>query len=350
MADKPQGISKITVKGFKSLYDTTAVEIRPLTILAGANSSGKSSIMQPLLLMKQTLESTYTPKVFLLNGPNVRYTSPRQFFHIDKPESELSVELRVENLGTLSTLYSLVDRNEILINATTFAPAPERQIKSEMRELVSTIKLWHDMAHDDIKGQVPQELDKLKQAIQSITTLGDLYYGVGEYRSFLDINIVNQDGILGMEGPPMFYFFPLQVFSNYIQDIIHVPGLRDNPRRNYPYATIEGNFKGTFDDYFASVLADSPLKNNDNIYDDVSENLKFLGLTPYANIRIVYSAAEVELRLKHSSNSEHTINIADVGLGVSQVLPVLVALLVAKEGQLVYLEQPELHLHPRAQV
>ena len=44
------------------------------------------------------------------------------------------------------------------------------------------------------------------------------------------------------------------------------------------------------------------------------------------------------------------VSIADVGFGVSQVLPVLVALIVAKPGQLVYLEQPELHLHPRAQV
>ena len=44
------------------------------------------------------------------------------------------------------------------------------------------------------------------------------------------------------------------------------------------------------------------------------------------------------------------VSIADVGLGVSQVLPVLVALIAAEPGQLVYLEQPELHLHPRAQV
>jgi predicted ATPase len=43
------------------------------------------------------------------------------------------------------------------------------------------------------------------------------------------------------------------------------------------------------------------------------------------------------------------VNIADVGFGVSQVLPVLVALLAARPGQLVYLEEPEIHLHPRAQ-
>ena len=43
------------------------------------------------------------------------------------------------------------------------------------------------------------------------------------------------------------------------------------------------------------------------------------------------------------------VSLADVGFGVSQTLPVLVALLVAEPGQLVYLEQPEIHLHPRAQ-
>ncbi len=43
------------------------------------------------------------------------------------------------------------------------------------------------------------------------------------------------------------------------------------------------------------------------------------------------------------------VNVADVGFGVSQALPVLVALNVAQPGQLVYLEQPEIHLHPRAQ-
>ena len=54
-----EGITRITVKGFKSIADECSIEIRPLTILAGANSSGKSSIMQPILMMKQTLEAPY---------------------------------------------------------------------------------------------------------------------------------------------------------------------------------------------------------------------------------------------------------------------------------------------------
>jgi predicted ATPase len=47
---------------------------------------------------------------------------------------------------------------------------------------------------------------------------------------------------------------------------------------------------------------------------------------------------------------EDRVNIADVGVGVSQTLPVLVALHAAQPDQLVYVEQPETHLHPRAQV
>ncbi|MGI9105730.1 MAG: AAA family ATPase, partial [Pyrinomonadaceae bacterium] len=56
-----KGITKITVAGYKSISREQSIEIRPLTILAGANSSGKSSMMQPLLLLKQTLEASYDP-------------------------------------------------------------------------------------------------------------------------------------------------------------------------------------------------------------------------------------------------------------------------------------------------
>jgi predicted ATPase len=56
-------------------------------------------------------------------------------------------------------------------------------------------------------------------------------------------------------------------------------------------------------------------------------------------------------RLKHKdiSATPEMVNMADVGLGLSQTLPVLVALRVARPGQMVFLEQPEIHLHPLAQ-
>src|SRR5437764_14577866 len=71
-------ITRIDVRGFKSINQEQSIEIRPLTILAGANSSGKSSMMQPLLLLKQTLEASYDPGALLLNGPNVKFTDVDQ--------------------------------------------------------------------------------------------------------------------------------------------------------------------------------------------------------------------------------------------------------------------------------
>lgn len=46
---------KIRLKNFRSFRDTGWVEIRPLTVLVGANSSGKSSFLRFFPLMKQTL-------------------------------------------------------------------------------------------------------------------------------------------------------------------------------------------------------------------------------------------------------------------------------------------------------
>jgi len=73
------GISRICISGFKSISQETAVEVRPLTVLAGPNSSGKSSQMQPLLLLKQTLEAQYDPGSLLIDGAHVKFTSTNQF-------------------------------------------------------------------------------------------------------------------------------------------------------------------------------------------------------------------------------------------------------------------------------
>ena len=72
------GISALAVEGYKSLYRKTEIDLRPLTLLAGANSSGKSSLVQPMLLLKQTLETPYDPGALLLDGPHVRFTSADQ--------------------------------------------------------------------------------------------------------------------------------------------------------------------------------------------------------------------------------------------------------------------------------
>ncbi len=80
-------IAKIRISGFKSHRDDNTLEIRPLTILAGENSGGKSSIIQPLLLMKQTLEAQHDPGVLELNGTCVKVDDARDLFWLGRKDS-----------------------------------------------------------------------------------------------------------------------------------------------------------------------------------------------------------------------------------------------------------------------
>ena len=70
----------LSIAGYKSIFSEQTVKISPLTILAGANSSGKSSFMQPLLLMKQTLEAPFDPGIFWLDGELIKLTNVNQIF------------------------------------------------------------------------------------------------------------------------------------------------------------------------------------------------------------------------------------------------------------------------------
>ncbi len=92
-----RAISRIAVSGFKSIQKKQEIELRPLTILAGANSSGKSSMIQLLLLLKQTLEAPYDPGPLLLRGPNVEFSEAKQmFFHTAAFSKSPLIELEIQ--------------------------------------------------------------------------------------------------------------------------------------------------------------------------------------------------------------------------------------------------------------
>lgn len=61
-------IKEWTLDNFKSIDERNDLEFRPLTIFTGANSSGKSTILQSILLVTQTLQSPIASRSILLNG------------------------------------------------------------------------------------------------------------------------------------------------------------------------------------------------------------------------------------------------------------------------------------------
>lgn len=65
-------ITDWNVANFKSIYENTTIELAPLTVFAGANSSGKSTVIQSILLTAQTIQSPVHSKSVVLNGHILR--------------------------------------------------------------------------------------------------------------------------------------------------------------------------------------------------------------------------------------------------------------------------------------
>ncbi|MDQ7780102.1 MAG: AAA family ATPase, partial [Planctomycetota bacterium] len=125
-----------------------------------------------------------------------------------------------------------------------------------------------------------------------------------------------------------------------------------NPSRSYPKTAVGANFPGTFQDYVAGIVSQWQQSDSAKMA-SLGKALEDLGLTWKVEAKPV-DDTQVELRvgrLVHSrrGGAHDLVNIADVGFGLSQSLPVVVALLAARPRQTVYLEQPEIHLHPKAQ-
>jgi len=290
MAD---GITRIAVEGFKSIAKRQEIEIRPLTILAGANSSGKSAIMQPLLLLKQTLEATYDPGALQIGGPNAKFTDAKEFLARAQDNQKLDIEIGLG--GTLAIGW--------------------RFQRLQPTSPLHVVEQW--WTQGDRRAQVLANLP-------------------GVVRGRFDLYV-------GADVPP-----PLTLMRELIDKVIHVPGLRGTRDRLYPAAGVGPLFPGTFDFYHASVILQW---QKDKLSNDarLNEDLQTIGVANSVFAHRIGDVA-VELRVGLLEDQPYQLdNIADVGIGVSQALPILVALRAAEAGRLVYLEEPEIHLHPRAQ-
>ncbi len=222
------------------------MELRPLTVLAGANSSGKSSFMQPILLLKQTLENPFDPGVFRLNGPNVHFTSAEQLLSRVQGKAEVeSFSLGFERGNAeVGLTYRKVEGKGLDLEYMDFADGEHSG------------RITLNLAHEDILNFLPDPLKKLHEDFQAASPKGEWQWIVQRERCFLAF-------ALARRGAPAerMVFGGMQLSHGgmlvpEIKGIIHVPGLRGNPERNYTKTTSVGpDFPGTFENYVASVVS-----------------------------------------------------------------------------------------------
>jgi len=329
-------IERVIVDGFKSFAERTEVALRPLTILAGANGAGKSTIMQALLLFKQTLESDYDAGPLRIDGPHVAFTHVEQMLWSGPPEraTHFTLGLHIGSDVGYEATFRQVERGvpPLKITQATYVHRDQRaalSLEPSQEQLAAYLQLLSSLGvnRQDFVSSGHVQRQGFFPFIPSLTRARD-----GE-----------QADSLSLFRPPI-----SPDVERDVRGIIHLPELRGNPSRTYPVAAVGSSFQGPFTHYVASVIVEWQ-RRQDGRLDRLSEDLKALGLTSCVRAHQVSDVA-LAIRVGRTANAQgdDTVDIADTGLSLSQALSVLVALLVAEPGQLVFVEHPELHLHPRA--
>src|SRR5580658_981246 len=104
-------ITKWSIENFKSFRNRTDLDFAPITLFAGANSSGKSSIIQSILLLKQTVQYAPFTRAIALNGPLLKLGGFNDVKNVASDKDfvgigwEINLE-HIENLFSRSNIYS----------------------------------------------------------------------------------------------------------------------------------------------------------------------------------------------------------------------------------------------------
>jgi len=89
-------IHTISVKNFKSLKETGVLKLKPITLLVGPNSSGKTALLQTILVLKQTLESRNIETPLVLRGRYVNLGSFKEVVFGHNVEEVIEISLGID--------------------------------------------------------------------------------------------------------------------------------------------------------------------------------------------------------------------------------------------------------------
>ncbi|MEG6808453.1 AAA family ATPase [Pseudomonas aeruginosa] len=339
-------LTHLKLENFKIWRTTGPVRFAPITLLLGANSSGKSSLIQSLLLIRQTVKG---------DDPNLD-------LNLGNPDTSDSVTLGqfkdvlcrhgAATESTASNQVGIEFRWSETGNAAESAifSARYRKGQSGSAEL-EFLRLGKD-------GQ-GFSVERRKPGIYRLT-LGNQIKPLGQsadfrpQRSFaFSPSTLNK---LGVQGEVIRPVGP--ALLDELGRIIYLGPVRRLAQRDYVWAGrmpahIGDDGAKAVDALIASGVAcqqanrrSQALPTEAYLFEQTVHWLKEMNLAHGLSIRALGNSARHELLVETDGQAS---NLKDVGVGVSQVLPVIVAALFAQPGHIVIVEEPESHLHPLAQ-
>lgn len=357
-------ITNLAAKNFKSWANTGDVRLGRITGLFGTNSSGKTSLLQMLLMLKQTADSTDRSQVLNLGD-----------------------DRSLVELGTFQELVFAHDfKNTLNVSLEWSLPQP-LAVEDPTHK---GVELFHDNKigfTTSVQWRVSNGKELGRASVQemryrfaggefSMRPTGNTTTEFDLHHTHSNFKFVRVQGRPWKLPPPAkCYGFPDQVrayyqnasflsdlelqFEQLFARVFYLGPLRDYPKRQYQWAGAQPADMGrrgerVVESLLASRESGVTFSRGRGVKRQTLEQrvawwLKELGLIASFEVRPITEDGtlfQVWVR-RHARAAE--VLITDVGFGVSQILPVITLCYYAPEGSTVILEQPEIHLHPRVQ-
>ena len=348
-------LKHLHLEGFKS-WKTLDMEFAPITALFGPNSSGKSSILQFLLLLKQTYESKDPNTVldFGIGGRGlVDLGTPLHVAYKRNLEADLVWSLNWQLPGALE-IYDMSSRDSLIDAAKELT--------------ISTRVDFSNFSDPSNKEEIfTKELSYALGSQNFSLSRGEMGYRLHSknYEFKMVQETSNSSPEPPLPGPIRSYAFPDRVrsahknadflshlevkYTEMMDRIYYLGPLREQPKRVYEWSVkkprdVGARGENTIDAILAAGNESSGFQQR------IATQLRKMGILH--DFQLISASTENMMfylpRVK-PPNSTTITYLPDVGFGVSQVLPVVVLLNYVPEGSTVLLEQPEIHLHPAVQ-
>lgn len=326
-------ITGLRAYNFKSWEDTDAIQFAPLTGFFGANNSGKTSILQLLLLLKQTTEQA------------PEWNEPLYFGDAGSPVNLVDFDTVIHrhnltlNLG-ISVAWKLLGRRAIGAYSTdslTFSTDIIKNLeRSELRSYDYTFASRYKLG--------------IRWASQTDIMTSEGAIVQPRYEAIHDGTSVDPFRCYGILNPTKLQeeYLPFQeAFEDLFSRVHYLGPRREDPRHYYNWRSSHPKDVGQHGENMVSSLLSSRVRLL-SVEEQILNWLQQLELIDSYNLHPTSGGSEYDFLIKQYKNGPK-VRFTDVGFGVSQVLPLIAQCYYAPEGSILILENPEAHLHPKAQ-
>lgn len=336
----------LKLENFKIWRSTGPMRLAPLTLLLGTNSSGKSSLIQSLLLTRQTVKGDDPSLDLNFGNPDVGDSvTLGQFRDVLCRHGAATEVVRATQIGIEFRWTETGAHEKSSLFSARYQKGPAGSAE------LSYLRLGRDDEGFTVTRS-RADVYRLSLATQKRPLGQSVDYR--PQRSFaFSPSALNK---LGSNADAIRDVGPALLAE--LSRIIYLGPVRRLAQRDYVWsgrmpAHIGDDGAKAIDVLIASGVArESAIRrgilppDEAKLFDHAIHWLKKMDLADGLRVRSLGNSARYELLIEQNGEAS---NLKDVGVGVSQVLPVIVAALFARPGHIVIVEEPESHLHPLAQ-